>query len=139
MWRRGPVAASWSLATLDKVSVLSTSRLFDVIEGVCEPAVEAVGDSLNGSEVMFEPPAASFSFPVTASEAARKPRSFLAFCEAVHGTVVVAAGEGAPLITLGDDREDRLSSSRLVTVGDGAMGDLWRLRLRALAERKRPL
>jgi len=139
VWRSGPVTDNWSPVPLDKLSVLSTSRLFDAIEGVREPAVEAVGDSLNGSDVMFSPTAASFSLPVTASEAALKPRNFLAFCEAVHGTLVVVPGEGTVLFTLGDDTDDKFSSSKLVTVGDGAIGDFCRLRLRALAERKRPL
>lgn len=77
VWRSGP---SCSVVPFDDVSVLSISKLCDFAEGVCEPEGDANGLSFKDSDVMFDGfAAASFSLPVTASEAVRRPSSLRAF------------------------------------------------------------
>jgi hypothetical protein len=116
------------------------SKLRDVADGVWDPDGEATGLSLSVSDVMFEElAAASFSFPVTASDAARIPSSFRAFPEEVKLAGFTAAGDVDPFTGFGEDIADKLFPSRFVTVGDCAIGDLIGVKFLALEERNRPL
>ena len=120
--------------------MLSMSKLRDVAEGVWEPDGEATGLSLSGSAVILNGLiAASFSLPVTASDAALRPSIFRALIEDFHPGAVPVVGEVFPLTGFGEDSVGKLSFSRFVTVGDGGAGDLIGVRFLALEERNLPL